>query len=96
MSEICDLLADRKIVEAILEIGNFAFGGNYVLPGLVFTVIFGMLYIRYQSLVPVGIALILVFAFIMTAIPTPFMSVVVLFMAFTITTVFYAVIVRNR
>ena len=89
------LLADRKILEAVTLIFTEAMG-SYVFYGVILLAIFGVAYIRSQYLTPVILLGFLLFAAIKVSIPTPAIKFGLVIIALGIGGIFYILFVGRQ
>jgi len=89
------LLANRQILEAITMIFTEAMG-SYVFYGIILLGIFGVAYIRSQTVIPVILLGFLLFMAIQTAIPTPAIQFGLVLIALGIGGIFYMLFVGRR
>ena len=92
---IDDLLAQGNYGGAINQI-YIGVVGEYIYYGLLFLGLFGSLYLRRQSIIPIVILGIIIFSAIRPIIPTPIMGLALAIMGIGVGTIFYLLFVREK
>lgn len=95
INTVAGLLAERKFVEAVVQIYTEVMG-PYVFYGILFITVFGVAYIRTQLLIPVILLAFLLFSVLQPNIPTPSIQLGLVLMALGIGGIFYMLFVGRR
>ena len=95
-SELVDqLFTDGKILEAFIAIYTEA-TGPYIFPAIVLLTLFGVAYIRTQSIIPIALLAMLLFSTLIIAIPTPAIRLTLLIMALAIGSILFLVFIGRQ
>ena len=94
-NQIDQLFTEGKILEAFIAIYTEA-TGPYIFPALVLLTLFGVAYIRTQSIIPIALLTMLLFSTLIYTIPTPAIRLALLIMALAIGSIFFLVFIGRQ